>query len=107
VALRLGTTEYVFRPARAPGSPLPAEDAVILPDEPTHELYDVATDPHETHNLAADRPELLADLQRRVRAWLADQHERGARHVRGGSAEPNAPLDPVVESQLRALGYLE
>jgi arylsulfatase len=107
VALRLGTTEYVFRPARAPGSPRPAEDAAILPDRPTHELYDVASDPHETHNLAADRPELLADFQRRVREWLADQHGRGARHVRGGSAEPNAPLDPIVESQLRALGYLE
>jgi len=33
------------------------------------ELYDLATDPHEEHNLAASQPDRLADLTRKLDAW--------------------------------------
>jgi N-sulfoglucosamine sulfohydrolase len=38
---------------------------------PREELYDLATDPHELKNVAADPKyaEVLADLRRRLRAW--------------------------------------
>ena len=112
VALRLGTVEYVFRPARAAGGPPPAPlDEPILPAEAAHELYDVGADPREARNLAATRPDLLADVERQVREWLAEQHREGERQLRGGvdgqAAKAAVPLDPIVESQLRALGYVD
>jgi len=33
------------------------------------ELFDLAADPHETKNLAADRPDLVRDLQARIDGW--------------------------------------
>ena len=111
VLLRSGSLEYVFRPARSPSSPTPAPDELaILPAEPQHELYDLATDPTESHNLASSRPGQLAALQQHLRTWLLDQHQRGERHLQPATeagAPSEAPgLDPIVESQLRALGYL-
>lgn len=113
VALRLGSVKYIFRPGRGPAAPPPAAgDEAILPAEAQHELYDVAADRAEAHDLAATRPDLLTALRGRVHAWLVDQHRRGERQVRGGPAEAGSPptgstpLDPVVENQLRALGYL-
>ncbi len=40
--------------------------------EPPLELYDLAADPGESQNLAAERPELVADLRARYEAWFAD-----------------------------------
>ncbi len=35
------------------------------------ELYDIATDPAEAHNLVAEQPEVLARLKTRLEAWVA------------------------------------
>jgi arylsulfatase A-like enzyme len=35
------------------------------------ELYDIATDPGEAHNLAAQKPEVMARLQTQLEAWVA------------------------------------
>jgi hypothetical protein len=63
-------------------------------------LYDLAADPGETRDLAAERPaelrRLLADL-RRFRA----AGEAAAAEARG------VELDEKIEEELRALGYVE
>ena len=66
-----------------------------------HELYDLAADPGESRDLAAERPDLLRGLERR----LAELVER---HARGDAAAPAAvgELDPDVEQSLRDLGYV-
>jgi arylsulfatase A-like enzyme len=72
------------------------------------ELYDLASDPGERRNLAADEP---AERER-LRALL-DRHEQGAREWRralgeGGAPSDRAlPLDPDREEMLRILGYIE
>ncbi len=37
------------------------------------ELYDLRSDPLEQHNLAAARPDVLADMERRLLRWLDDR----------------------------------
>jgi choline-sulfatase len=61
------------------------------------ELYDLASDPGERRNLAADDPATVRGL-----SWLLEQR------ARAGTPEkaPQVPLDPELEEQLRALGYL-
>jgi arylsulfatase A-like enzyme len=38
--------------------------------KPQAELYDLAADPGETHNLASERPEVTAALGEEMRAWI-------------------------------------
>jgi arylsulfatase A-like enzyme len=72
------------------------------------ELYDLAADPSERRNLAAEEPEELERLRK-----LLDRHEQGTREwrrrlARGGAADAHAlPLDPDREEMLRSLGYIE
>ncbi|MGH7789462.1 MAG: sulfatase family protein [Candidatus Binatia bacterium] len=63
-------------------------------------LYDLAADPGERHDLAAERPDTTADLRRAAAALRAD----GAAH-----AAPTmvTELPPGVVEKLRSLGYLE
>lgn len=60
------------------------------------ELYDLQADPGETHNLAAERPEIASDLRARIAA-LNPARETGA----AMTAEEQA----VVLSRLKDLGY--
>ncbi|MEW6071896.1 MAG: sulfatase-like hydrolase/transferase [Planctomycetota bacterium] len=61
------------------------------------ELYDVASDPLEVTNLAAERPELVTEYSARLRALAA----RPAARPRSGSG-----LAPEMRDALRALGYV-
>lgn len=76
-----------------------AEWKLIVGPDDGRWLYDVRRDPHETENLAADRPWLTADLAKRLAARLA--------------ALPRAPdierktLTDDQRAQLERLGYLE
>ena len=36
------------------------------------ELYDLRTDPSESHNVAADNPQVVRRLQKKIRAWAAE-----------------------------------
>ncbi len=69
---------------------------------PTPELYDVATDPGEHKNLAAERPEEMAAFQEALRplqeAWLDEEWARAAL----GSEEL---IDEEAIARLRSLGY--
>jgi arylsulfatase A-like enzyme len=71
---------------------------LVLPgDGGPARLYDLALDPHETRDLAAERPQVAAELQARLRAWHA---------ARAPQAPPAAPAsDPRLEADLRSLGY--
>jgi len=106
VALRRGRFEYIFTPARGPNAPPPApEDEPILPATARTELYDLDADPTEAHDLSAIRADVTRELAAATRAWLADQHRRGEAVARRTPGPPR-PLDPLVEGQLRALGYV-
>jgi arylsulfatase A-like enzyme/Tfp pilus assembly protein PilF len=60
------------------------------------EVFDVATDPHEQHNLAAQ-----ANLSRAVRTTLRDYPLPS-----GKGAEPPANLDEEAQRKLASLGYV-
>lgn len=64
------------------------------------ELYDLASDPGETTNLAELHEDELAVLLDHLKARLATRR-------RGPRAESEQPLSPDDESRLRALGYIE
>lgn len=69
------------------------------------ELYDLAEDPGERHDLAAERPAVRDELRR----LLAREIRRGQRHpylTEVGEVE-RVPLSEDVEETLRSLGYLE
>ncbi len=67
-------------------------------EEGRQELYDLAEDPRETHDLASAEPERVAALSARIAAWKREQETR------------TVPRDLSVPDQategLRALGYL-
>ena len=68
-----------------------------LVDAPRPELYDLATDPREEHNLYALRPAIAASLAARLRAI----GQSGA----GGSSN-DRPIDSDARARLAALGYI-
>jgi arylsulfatase A-like enzyme len=63
-------------------------------------LYDLAADPHERADVAAQHPDLLASFGERMSRELASLRERSA-------AEVGAPIDPALLEELRALGYVD
>ena len=64
---------------------------------PRAELYDLEDDPAEGRNLAADRPELVAQLERELQAALG----------RMGEVENRRTPDAVAAERLRSLGYVQ
>ncbi len=67
-------------------------------EAPKPELYDVAADPGETHNLAAEQPATVAVLREKLQALRARNPFRGKEAVAGN-------LSPEAQEKLRALGY--
>jgi arylsulfatase A-like enzyme/Flp pilus assembly protein TadD len=69
-------------------------DGAKYVDLPVPELYDLAADPGESRNLAAERPDLLRRLARSIPAESA----------LGRAARPDASSEEVA--RLRSLGYI-
>jgi len=64
-----------------------------------YELYDIAADPLEKHELSAKEVKVLGELREILDAWLAAQ-EANAGDV------PTQSLDAELEERLKALGYM-
>ncbi len=62
-------------------------------------LYDLRTDPRETMDLSAARPELLAEMRDAALGWWEARKGRGSAIVR--------PPDAESAERLRALGYVD
>jgi arylsulfatase A-like enzyme len=78
-------------------------DPVCIPDAPPHhypigkaELYDLAADPLETKNLAAARPDLVAELARLIQKRFAGVANR--------TRAQDVPKE--LEEELKGLGYV-
>lgn len=68
---------------------------------PRHELFDLAVDPGETRNLAAEDPERVARMDAALMEWSAANMGL----VVADTVEMEA-IDPALLEELRALGYL-
>jgi arylsulfatase A-like enzyme len=75
---------------------------VFVPREERRELYDLASDPRETHDLAASEPERAQALMQELERWRVGELER-AREYRSGV---RAELGADELARLRALGYV-
>jgi arylsulfatase A-like enzyme len=71
---------------------------ILGPEEGTRQLFDVARDPRERRDLAAERPEQAAALEQRIADWRS-------RYTRDETA-PEA-ISPEDLERLRALGYVQ
>jgi len=70
-----------------------------LLDKPRVELYDLAADPGETHDVAAAHEDVVRALEPQALAFAGE-------HWKDDDAAPSAELSPEVLEQLRALGYV-
>ena len=70
--------------------------------EVEEELYDLASDPRETRNLAAEAPAERDRLRARLDAWIERMAASGS-----GRRAPRAALDEATVEELRELGYVE
>jgi hypothetical protein len=66
------------------------------------ELYDLSTDPEESHDLGEDRPSTVAKMT----AELKQRIDKDTPGTPSGPAETPPLVPPDVLDQLRALGYL-
>jgi len=68
----------------------------------TELLFDTATDPNERRNLAASRPDRLAELRPLMEQWYRDHHPEALERVQMDDSE-----EREVQRRLGQLGYLE
>lgn len=94
VAVRVGDLKLLHRPERPPFGGWTFEP-------PGWRLFDVARDPMELVDLAAERPEDVERLRPLVERWEREHGIDGSRHR--SVPEPGAAL----RRQLEALGYLQ
>jgi tetratricopeptide (TPR) repeat protein len=87
-----GSIHFGYAPVRA----LRAEGFKYI-DTPRAELYRVASDPVETMNLNVARASLSTAMQKQLRQIHGEDARRSA---------PVAPVDPVTQERLAALGYV-
>ena len=94
MSLRQGMMKLILRNDAADWRPRrrsPGDAGTRTAKEPWYELYDLAADPDEKHDLAASRPEELARFQTTLTAWR-DFNRKD---------EEGAALTPVSEEMLR------
>ncbi len=68
-------------------------------------LYDLTEDPYELVNVAAEHPDILADLKHQLFLILAEQQTKGEEY-RAERGDTLQKFDPKMREQLRGLGYL-
>ena len=62
----------------------------------TQELYDVMADPHQSHNLIGDHPDLIPVMHNRLAAWVQYQTRLMAT-LAGGSAKDSRAIQPRAQ----------
>jgi arylsulfatase A-like enzyme len=69
----------LLKELHAAGKLTPAQAALCAPSMPEEELYDLETDPHEMHNLAASREHqpVLARLRAALEQWIDETNDQG------------------------------
>ena len=69
----------LLKQLHAEGKLTPAQALFMAPRRPKEELYDVAKDPHEIHNLAgsADHQETLKKMRAILEKWIKDTGDKG------------------------------
>ena len=110
VFLELLETWYVHRPGEAEAREELAWFAVLsgqhklvfVPREQRLELYDLASDPRETQDLAASQPDTVRGLMQELEGWRAEQLER----ARAYREDARAELGDGELARLRELGYV-
>ncbi|MEE2678174.1 MAG: sulfatase-like hydrolase/transferase [Myxococcota bacterium] len=70
------------------------------------ELYDRRADPFELEDVAAQHPQVVAQLREALLLRRKAQRERAAA-LRGDAPPPVRPVDPELREQLRMLGYVD
>jgi arylsulfatase A-like enzyme len=68
---------------------------VWTPWRRTEELYDLETDPRETHDLLREHPEVAEPLRERLKSWASGET----------AAESDEGIDDDLRERLRSLGY--
>ena len=68
----LRTGRYKFILARYPD----------LLGNPDRELFDLQADPGENRNIAAEEPQIAAEMEKELEAWIADKMEAAGQHRR-------------------------
>jgi arylsulfatase A-like enzyme len=76
------------------------EQLLFAPERPAEELYDVAADPHQIRNLAADPAyaETLREMRARLEKWEIDTDDKGR------NPEPAAMFDSDMAVYLKGRG---
>jgi hypothetical protein len=72
------------------------------------ELYDLATDPYEEHDVAADHPEIVARLKEAYAAWYTDvggDNPENYAPPRISIGHPNAPRTVLTRQDWRGAGW--
>ena len=72
---------------------------LIMRENTVENLFDVASDPAETRDLAAAQPAQRAALERKLNTFVQT--------TRQPASYRTPDMDAQVEEQLRALGYIE
>jgi arylsulfatase A-like enzyme len=72
--------------------------------DPKEELYNVADDPEQRNDVAAQNPDKVKELKQFYGKMLDSSKELSARFVIGASSRPE--LDEATREQLEALGYV-
>jgi N-sulfoglucosamine sulfohydrolase len=72
-------TLWVMRKLQAEGKLTPAQAQLLAPSRPPEELYDIAADPHEMHNLAgsAAHQAVLRELREALDHWIETTDDQG------------------------------
>ena len=80
----------------------------LVDGRPVERLFDIAADPMETTDLAAEHPGVVADLRAEYAAFADGLIRRGDLVAQGAAAagEPGT-IDEQTKEQLEALGYLD
>jgi len=77
---------------------------LALVGDAVENLFDVASDPAELRDVAADQPAVVADLQAHINDFLVKTRELPSQN---GGAGPMHGVSPELRDNLRALGYLD